>query len=697
MKRIALVFLSLISTFLLCACGAARSNDAQPEPEEAYYWRVETHSTYPLGVGGSISGLAANGERIFVCGEQNGEAALALLDYVIEDHSCKITDSQKIDLPAESRAIHVSYGAEHFYLLLGSPAPDGSGETYTVNIYTPEGDLHASLPVSIDRGDTAKSLLVLADGSFWLRGLHNICHYALDGTETVNFSEISKDIGPAILLGGEAVFQTTDYQTHKSRLNSFDADRQKLIPIEADYELSAPTAICQSTINMPLISMGSSLVTVNGDHTTTPVADWDALIGAMTLYRHICQLGEDTFLLVPQNVDELYYQMQGLNCGASGELVCLTRDYVPDQRSPLRIAFYGRASEMLGVLESQYTHYSPDHRVECLAYGSDEEGLARLMRDVATADKIDIIVCDGYAVDANAGFADLYPFLDKDPELSREDFVPQVLSGIERKGELHAIWSGFSIQSLEALGQLAEGPNPLKLTDCQPYLDAVGYTEPMFSDHMTKTQLLRCVFPSILQSAYDPENACYDLDRENVRALLALCKTRPAEFVPENAYSSEVLTYNDLQPDHLNHLIDSGRAFRLFDGSNGDNFTGFLCDYRSAYMIPETCQNKENAWAFLRIMLTEEQQIKEFEQRRICYPSNVNALEQVLGSYNSPETAEAVHRLIDNATLHTPDYVKAEQIFVDSVLPYLHGDTELDAVLAIAQGKMNIFSAERKN
>ena len=51
------------------------------------------------------------------------------------------------------------------------------------------------------------------------------------------------------------------------------------------------------------------------------------------------------------------------------------------------------------------------------------------------------------------------------------------------------------------------------------------------------------------------------------------------------------------------------------------------------------------------------------------------------------ETYDAVHRLIESATLYTPDYIKAEQIFIESVLPYVYGDAELDTVLDIAQGK----------
>ena len=93
---------------------------------------------------------------------------------------------------------------------------------------------------------------------------------------------------------GDAIFQTTDYQNRKSKLNKFDANNHKLIPVESDYVLSAPSAICQSAIDMPLISMGNSLVAINEDYETTQIADWNELMGTTTLYRYICQLNENT-------------------------------------------------------------------------------------------------------------------------------------------------------------------------------------------------------------------------------------------------------------------------------------------------------------------------------------------------------------------------------------------------------------------
>ena len=63
--------------------------------------------------------------------------------------------------------------------------------------------------------------------------------------------------------------------------------------------ICAVSHLPESAIDMPLISMGNSLVAINEDYETTQIADWNELMGTTTLYRYICQLNEDTFLLVP--------------------------------------------------------------------------------------------------------------------------------------------------------------------------------------------------------------------------------------------------------------------------------------------------------------------------------------------------------------------------------------------------------------
>ena len=677
MKKLLTLLLALLMLLTLCACGTAKP--AEPEsPEETYYWRTEAVSRYPFGLDGTISAAAADGEHIFLCGVMDGAPCLAHMDYTL-DGGLRIGDAIVTALPGAVSPISLDCAAGRFLLLLGEEA-DG-GTQYTVSAYLPDGTLTGTYPVSIDAGDEARSTLALPDGGFWLRGVHNIRRYSASGEELESFTRERVEFCPPLLIDGEAVFQTIDTDSHRSKLNTYDAAAGKLVPIDCDIDLSAPSALCRSAAGEALVCMGGTLVSIGGDFTAARTVELDELYSAQTQYREVLSLDENTYLLVPAKADTLPQEN-------SGELVCLTREWAIDDRRTVNIAFYGRASGMLATLKQQYVQLSPDHRVECLDYGADEEGLTRLLRDAATGEGIDLIVSDGYSIDTASGFADLYPFLDADPELSRESFVPGLLPGLERNGRLNEIWSGFSICTFVSGGVLRDKPGALRLAECQEYLDSVGCTEPLFNGWMTKTELLHCMTPGIFT------RGTAALESDGVRALLELCAARPAEVNTEETGTPELM-YTDLQPDYLNRAMESGHALRLLDGSDGgDDFTSLVCDPRGCYMIPETCPDKENAWSFLRLLLMDGQQMKDFDRRRICYPSNAAALDAVLDSYALPELGETVMGLIDGAPVYTQESAGMERIFIESMQPYLYGDSDMDTALDIARGKLDIFIAE---
>lgn len=676
MKKLLTLMLVLSMLLTLCACG---EENAEPEsPEETYYWRTEAVSRYPFGLDGTISAAAADGEHIFLCGVRDGTPCLARMDYTL-DGGLRIGEAAVTALPGTGSPISLDCAAGRFLMLLGEEA-DG-GMQYTVSAYLPDGSLTGTYPVSIDAGDEARSILALPDGGFWLRGAHNIRRYSASGEELESFTRERVEFCPPLLIDGEAVFQTIDTDSHRSKLNTYDAAAGKLIPVDCDIDLRTLSAVSRSAAGEALMCMGGTLLSIGSDFTAERTVELDELYSVQAQYEEVLSLDENTYLLVPGKAETIPPEN-------SGELICLTREWTIDNRRTVNIAFYSRASEMLAALKTQYTQLSPDHRVECLDYGADEEGLARLLRDISTGEGIDLIVADGYSIDTAVGFTDLYPFLDADPELSRESFVPGLLPGIERNGRLSEIWSGFSIYTFASDGALRDKPGALRLAECQAYLDTIGCTEPLFNGWMTKTELLRCMTPGIFA------RGTAELGSDGVRALLEMCSARPAEVNTEETETPE-LTYTDLQPDYLNRAMESGRALRLLDGRDGgDDFTSLVCDPRGCYMIPETCPDKENAWSFLRLLLMEGQQLKDFDRRRICYPSNAAALNAVLDSYALPELGGTVMALIDGAPVYTQESAGMERIFIESMQPYLYGDSDLNTALDIARGKLEIFAAE---
>ena len=48
----------------------------------------------------------------------------------------------------------------------------------------------------------------------------------------------------------------------------------------------------------------------------------------------------------------------------------------------------------------------------------------------------------------------------------------------------------------------------------------------------------------------------------------------------------------------------------------------------------------------------------------------------------------------DGAPVYTQEIAGMERIFIESMQPYLYGDSDMDTALSIARGKLEIFAAE---
>ena len=96
-----------------------------------------------------------------------------------------------------------------------------------------------------------------------------------------------------------------------------------------------------------------------------------------------------------------------------------------------------------------------NYRIELLEYTTDEGGFTagqKLARDISSGKRIDMVAFLGdlsyELLEKNDMFIDLYPLIDADPEISREDFLPCVTTAAEASdGGLYRFINNFYIMS----------------------------------------------------------------------------------------------------------------------------------------------------------------------------------------------------------------------------------------------------------
>ncbi len=253
-----------------------------------------------------------------------------------------------------------------------------------------------------------------------------------------------------------------------------------------------------------------------------------------------------------------------------------------------------------------------------------EAGLTKLVTEILAGDMPDLLALDSlpYVQLAARGLLeDLYPWLERDPDLQRGDFFANVLKSMEVDGRLCEVTPGFAIITMmgpsELVGDtpgwtyddfdaaLAQMPE-----DCTPL--GPGVSRDMILEFCTYLNLDRLV---------DWSSGRCDFESLAFLRLLDFCAQFPdpaAVFYDEGSsdmsriaegrqmlafasiYSMDDVVYND-------QLFPAGSTYI---GLPTDEGAGNILYPAAGYAMSANCADKEGAWAFLRSFLTEEYQTK---------------------------------------------------------------------------------------
>lgn len=687
----------ILLSLLLCLCACGKETAPESPPAEAVRHSV-MKSSFPMGMDGQLLGVCAVGGGVFVGGMQDGAAKLLRLDYALDDDGVNLGNAKDLELPeheGKREFIALSRGGDKVYALFAFQGEEKKDKTYIVSVYASDGALESSHTLPVRENADIKSFLAAEDGTLCLRELHHLSLFSPNGESICLISDLDNDFAPPLLIDGDFVAQVRDGMSIESTLCRVDAENAALIPIKSEDMILLSCSRCQSVDNTALINDGSELYSVDKSAHLTELLNWYELsLDYGSDYRFICRLGENDLLLIPKD---------------SYELIAMHITSTVPTRT-VRVAFCGSGESQIRVLENMFRHYATDYKVESQYYSSEDADVTRLQMELGSKDGIDILICDSYLIDPSTGFVDLYPLLDADEALSRDDFPSWMLKGITQHGRLNQIWGSFGIYTYRASGPLVKEPEPLKLKDCQAVLDENGVLSPLLDSYYTKDRVLSMFTDNIFASTYDEASGSYKLDTPYVRELLEFCDSRPLED-PYNVMDGNIdnidlsLWYSEYVrywPLGVNGPIADKDApngwepCRFFDGRNGgDNLSSLSCAPMSCYLIPETCPDAKSAWGFLHSLLTSEFQTAFYKAWCMGLPSNSQAFEQITSSVSTPEMQDQLNYMISHSPVHTYDSLQLNNILVSSIQPWFNGDATLEDALSNAQGRVNIFTAER--
>lgn len=288
-----------------------------------------------------------------------------------------------------------------------------------------------------------------------------------------------------------------------------------------------------------------------------------------------------------------------------------------DSQTRKQVIRFNRNNEEYHITVNDYSRYD-----EGEGYSAS---LLRLQTEILAGNSPDIIDLSEVAVDRLAAkglLEDLYPYLDADPNLKREDFLPNVITAAEYGGKLVSTLSGFSIESLVGASEIVG--------------DTPGWTYDEFTAALARMPD-GCTALGPSTTRYNMLEACLtiDLDRyvdwstgechfedKAFTDLLQFAKKFPASYdssLYEDApdmYTRLATGMQMLIPFSLDSFTTNMTGIMIF-GEHPFTYIGYptasggegSCIRMSGGLaMSAACKQKEGVWQFLRSFFTEEYQ-----------------------------------------------------------------------------------------
>lgn len=333
-------------------------------------------------------------------------------------------------------------------------------------------------------------------------------------------------------------------------------------------------------------------------------------------------------------------------------LGCLYLDY--DLRS--MIVDFNRKNPDLRIKVRSY--------IELAADGSYEDAVQKLNTEIISGVGPDLLICDELPVSQYAGrniLVDLWPLIDSDKELSRDDLMTNLFDAMSMDGKLYQVVDTFSIRTAAVSSAIAQGRNSWTLDEVLEAMEGLQPDATMFSETLTKSDMLNQMVMANLSAFMDWGTGQCSFDSEEFISLLKFVDTFPKEFDYENydwqtaesefsrikngkqlMSASYIYSFDEVQVQAAMHGGDV--TFIGYPSAEGKG-SGF--QIYGGLAITSHCTNVEGAWSFVRQILLEENQTKQYMYE---FPTNRHSFEAMAQKamtptyYTDPETGEQVEQ-----------------------------------------------------
>lgn len=310
-----------------------------------------------------------------------------------------------------------------------------------------------------------------------------------------------------------------------------------------------------------------------------------------------------------------------------------------ETRRAITLASFNPIDELQDAV-SEYNRSQTDCRIVLETLPIAGPDLANLAAIQASAEQDggtfpDIIDLTGLPYEymaSNGMLAELGQYLDADPELSREDILPSVRSGLEVNGGIYATCSGFSITTVVGSSRLLGNMESWTYNDFNSILSTAGAGTQIMGAYDTQANVLYDALGISMHRYVDAANRSCDFSNYEFTQLLDFIRSLPADYRDEDpdAVANNIQVLRRATLYSCADMIGAGQGFSgdpVYIGLPVSAGSGNVLNLQRDFAMSSSCSDADAAWQFLRRCFTAEYQADSW-----CFPSNASAFEEFVSA-----------------------------------------------------------------
>ncbi len=426
-------FLICMISILLAGCGSDKEVKTEPMHEEEIVNLDEL--LQEIGIESyEVKAVAEEENSAYVLMETWGDDSQGQVIYQVKDTEVSWIANWEIDEDTITRTMDID--TESNFYILEEQQKNGTVHTNIKRVECgKESVKEIPLDAWIEKNDSVQ--FIQLDGMqnlylFFESGRIKVLSADLQRVRDITGHEGEYLIDAARLQDGNIIFISAKYKGDQEILSLYEVEKEVgtakelLVLPEGSYGsrlLFSGTGIYDYYIKGENEILGG----IREQSDLTPVIRFQDVDIVPSEIQFICAFAEDKLFAVKESETvDLIYIAQGRKIGEEEKevlyLASLDSDSVIEKEA------------------AEFNKQNKNYRIELKNYGDYEDPMQSFLIDLATGAEIDMVELLPEEMDklmAKNIFADLYPFIDSDSTLQREDFYDNMLKAFEYEGKLY--------------------------------------------------------------------------------------------------------------------------------------------------------------------------------------------------------------------------------------------------------------------